>query len=372
MKHSRVAIVGAGINGVMAGWALIERGYEVSLFEALRPMHATSRASSKLLHGGLRYLEQGAFGLIREALLERHWWLSQQTGLAAPLQIYIPCYKNTGRSPWVIRAGTLIYDLLAIGSKMPLSRRHEPSQVMQAIPGLRSEGLVGAISYWDASMDDEALGLWALARLQERGLKLHKACRVERLFNDGRMETEQGLETFDHLVNAAGPWSHHLLTRSELESPYDLLALRGSHLVVDRPLKAGCLFQQHDGRVVFYLPYKGCALLGTTEVAASSEDPSEPIKPSQREIDELIELHNRFVSPRIEPREIIQTMAGLRPLVLERSQAAKNTRTISRESVLLTHGKIVSLLGGKWTTARKQGEQIALAIEASQGFPTTS
>jgi len=365
MKHSRVAIVGAGINGVMAAWALLERGYEVSLFEALRPMHATSRASSKMLHGGLRYLEQAQFGLVREALLERHWWLSQQTGLAAPLQLFIPCYRKTGRNAWLIRAGTLLYDLLALGSKMPMSRRHDASQVMQAIPGLRSEGLVGAISYWDASMDDEALGLWALAQLQERGLKLHKGCRVERLFDDGRIETERGVERFDHLVNAAGPWSHRLLERSALESPFDLLAVRGSHLVVDRPLRAGCLFQQHDGRVVFYLPYKGCALLGTTEVAVTAEDPSDAIKASQREIDELIELHNRYVSPRIEPREIIQTMAGLRPLVVDRNQSAKSTRSISRESVLLTHGKIVSLLGGKWTTARKQGEQIALAVVAT-------
>ena len=223
MNHSRVGIVGAGINGVMAAWALIEQGYSVSLFEAQRPMHATSRASSKMLHGGLRYLEQAQFGMVREALLERRWWLSQQTGLAAPLQLFIPYYRQSGRSPWLIRAGTMLYDLLALGSNMPLSRKHDPSQIMQAIPGLRSEGLVGAISYWDAAMDDEALGLWALARTQERGLALHTGCAVSRVYEDGGIETDRGIDHFDGVVNAAGPWSLELLDRSELHSPYQLL-----------------------------------------------------------------------------------------------------------------------------------------------------
>jgi len=360
MQGRQVAVIGGGINGVMSAWALLDRGYAVTLFEAGTLIGATSRASSKMLHGGLRYLEQGRIGMVREALLERRWWLAHNTGLAEPFRMHIPLYRGQGRPGWLIRTGTLLYDLLALGSTLPRSRRHSPHETLAAIPGLDPHGLLGSVSYWDVRMDDEALGRWAAEQLIRRGLQCHAGEPISRLSTGGELETSQGRRSFDAVVNATGPWATHLLEQSGIACPWQLLAVRGSHLVIARPLQEGCLFQQSDGRVVFYLPFRDRSILGTTEARA---DPGDPVRASDAEVEELIAVHARHIQPALRPEEIVEVMAGLRPIVVARGKEGTDTRTASRESLTVRTGKIVTLLGGKWTTARQQGLAVAREID---------
>lgn len=360
MKAKTIAVVGGGINGVMTAWALLDLGFKVCLFEAGKLMGATSSASSKMLHGGLRYLEQGRLGLVREALLERRWWLNQKSGLAEPFEIIIPGYRGKGRPLWLIRMGTLLYDILAIGSNLQSSRYLDYEETLQAIPGLLKEGLVGSVSYWDVRMDDEHLGLWAVAQLKNRGLEVHENSRVDSVRDDGVMVVNGHREQFDAIANVTGPWALRLLEASNLHCPYQLIAVRGSHLVVNRNLRQGCLFQQNDGRVVFYLPFRGRALLGTTEAKA---DPSDDVAASSAEIEELISIHAKYVTPAIEPSEILEVQAGLRPIVLPKFNKNANTKAMSRESLTVRNGKIITLLGGKWTTSRRQGQTVAKLID---------
>jgi len=360
MDGRHVAVIGGGINGVMSAWALLDRGYRVTLYEAGQLIGATSRASSKMLHGGLRYLEQGRIGMVREALLERRWWLERGTGLAEPFRMHIPLYRGKGRPGWLLRSGTLLYDLLALGSRLPRSARHRRADTLAAIPGLREQGLLGSISYWDVRMDDEALGRWAAEQLIQRGLRCHAGQAVERLTTMGELQTPGERQCFDAVVNATGPWATQLLERSGISCPWKLLAVRGSHLVIARPLREGCLFQQDDGRVVFYLPFRERAILGTTEARA---DPNDPVRASAAEIEELVAIHDRHLQPSLRREEIIELMAGLRPIVVPQGKEGADTRTASRESLTVRTGKVVTLLGGKWTTARQQGLSVADAID---------
>jgi glycerol-3-phosphate dehydrogenase len=360
MDDRHVAVVGGGINGVMSAWALLDRGYRVSLFEAGQLIGATSRASSKMLHGGLRYLEQGRVGMVREALLERRWWLERGTGFAAPFRMHIPLYRGKGRPGWMIRAGTLLYDLLALGSRLPRSARHSRDATLAAIPGLQERGLLGSVSYWDVRMDDEALGRWAAEQLIRRGLLCHIGQPILRLSADGELESAGESHNFDAVVNATGPWATLLLEQSGIACPWKLMAVRGSHLVVARPLSEGCLFQQDDGRVVFYLPFRNQAILGTTEARA---DPRDPVRASETEVEELLTIHARHVKPALRRDEIVEVMAGLRPIVVSRGKEGADTRTASRESLTVRTGKVVTLLGGKWTTARQQGLSVADEID---------
>lgn len=359
MNRKRIAVIGGGINGLMTAWALMELGSAVCLFEAGTVMKATSKASSKMLHGGLRYLEHGHFSLVREALLERRWWLDQNTGLAEPFQMIVPGYKAIGRHPLIVRIGTMIYDLLAIGSQLPASSYLSREETLRAIPGLQADRLLGSVSYWDVRMDDEKLGLWVADQLKSKGLEIRENARVTRITKEGQVHCGDIQETFDAIANVSGPWAMELLEASELECDYRLIAVRGSHLVVNRALQSGCLFQQSDGRVVFYLPYRGMALLGTTECRAN---PSDPVIPSKEEMTELIAIHAQYIHPAINADEIVESYAGLRPIVLPRDAAASETKSMSRESITVVNGKIVTLLGGKWTTARKQGQAVAQAL----------
>jgi glycerol-3-phosphate dehydrogenase len=363
MKSKRVAVLGGGINGLMTAWALLDQGYAVCLFEAKRLMGATSRASSKMLHGGLRYLEQGHFSLVREALLERRWWLDQHTGLAEPFRMIIPGYRGKGRHPLLIRTGTMLYDLLATGSRLPWSSYLSASRTLVAVPGLKTSELIGSVSYWDVRMDDEQLGLWVSHQLKDRGLEVREHTEVQRINEMGEVFWEGGEERFDAIANVTGPWAIDLLDASAIKCAYRLVAVRGSHLVIDRPLEIGCLFQQDDGRVVFYLPYgDGQALLGTTEVEVST---TEPVKASQAEIDELIAIHGKYIDPPIKDTEILDVYAGLRPIVLPRFATNRDTKAMSRESMTVRHGKVVTLLGGKWTTSRKQGQAVAALVKST-------
>ena len=141
----KVAVIGGGINGVMTAWAFARRGDSVDLFEKGRLMSATSRSSTKMLHGGLRYLEHGHFGLVREALQERSWWIRQAPQLASPLELLIPIYRNGERAKWLVGAGIRLYDLLATGSGFPRGRWYGADEVVERFPALETRPVAGRL-----------------------------------------------------------------------------------------------------------------------------------------------------------------------------------------------------------------------------------
>jgi len=343
----KVAVIGGGINGVMTAWAFARRGNSVDLFEKGRLMSATSRSSTKMLHGGLRYLEYGHLGLVREALQERSWWIRQAPQLARPLELLIPIYRNGERARWLVGAGIRLYDLLATGSGFPGGRWYSANEVAECFPGLRRNALLGAYGYWDARMDDYQLGLWAAEKARESGVTIHEQTPVLRIDPaTGAVSTEGSNACYGRIVNVAGPWAERILATSGVTSAYRLDLIRGSHIVVPGKLEQGCVLQvPGEKRILFVLPHGEDTLLGTTEVSQADPD---RCAPSDEEIDYLIANYNRCFYEVITRRDIISFFAGIRPIVASKTDFS----AASRESVIERQGRLINVFGGKWTTSR--------------------
>jgi glycerol-3-phosphate dehydrogenase len=352
----RVAVIGGGINGVMTAWALARDGHEVRVIERGRAMGATSSASTKLLHGGLRYLENGEFRLVRESLRERAWWIREAPRIAHPLQLALPVYDWSRRARLTVRLGLGLYGLLAGGRGLGPSRWHDRESLLRLLPDLRPTGLVGGFTFYDGQMDDLALGAWAVAQARAAGVRVDEQVPVERIDEQGTVWIGGQGTGYDRIVNAAGPWTRSLLNASGIPAGHDLDLVRGSHLVIDRPLAIGVLAEvRGERRVAFALPWKGRTLVGTTE---RRQGLGEPVACSADEVDYLLRFHAAIFRQPAGAGEVVERFAGLRPLV--RSSADPNRAT--REYAIETRGRVTSVFGGKWTTARALGEQVARQV----------
>jgi glycerol-3-phosphate dehydrogenase len=349
----KVAVIGGGINGVMTAWAFAQRGHDVDLYEKDQLMSGTSRASTKMLHGGLRYLELGHLGLVREALQERSWWVEQAPHLASPFELLVPVYRNGERSRWVISAGVKLYDLLSLGSGFPRSRWYSADQVAERFPHLKGDQILGAYGYWDARMDDYQLGLWAANKAGNAGVMFYEQTPVLKVDSSkGGVSTATSERIYDRIINVAGPWAEKLLSGSGVSSKYRLELIRGSHVVIPGRLEQGCVLQvPGEKRILFVLPYKENTLLGTTEVSQADPDCSAP---SDEELDYLIVNYNRCFSNKIGRRDILESFSGVRPIVASKADFS----AASRESVIERQDRLVSVFGGKWTTSRALAESV--------------
>lgn len=353
----RVAVVGGGINGVMIAWELALNKCQVVLFERAGIMQATSAASSKMLHGGIRYLEQGRFRMVRQALQERAWWLTQTSrDLARPFALQIPVFEDSPRGRWSLGAGVKLYDWLARGSGFPRSRWVARCEVLETCPTLRSERLQGAWEYWDAQMDDQALGLWAAEQARRAGVDIRINTPVSSVSTDGRLSANGTEIRFDRVVNAAGPWASSLLEKSNIQSETDLSLVRGSHLLIDVNVPCGYVLQRNeDRRIVFVLPWRGKALLGTTEV---EQDTPDAVTTSAVEKFYLMETYNRFFSRHLTEEDVIDSFAGVRPLI----KSSGNVSRATRESAIERKDRLISIFGGKWTASRSLAQTVARVV----------
>lgn len=351
----QIGIVGGGINGLCCAWRLAEQGHEVTLYERNRLMDATSSASSKLLHGGLRYLENGEFRLVREALRERDAWLRRMPELARPLRLVIPVYNRARRSPWMYAAGLFLYDHIAGKSILPKARRISAGEILRRDPLLRREGLVGGFEFSDGMMDDRALGLWVAGEARKCGASLLEQCDVVAVDRDGSLTLGDGTKRHhDRLLNIAGPWARQLLRRSDIASPYRLDTVRGSHLILSAPCPQSYLLEvSGERRIFFVLPWKGGTLLGTTEVRQRLD---EPVLCSEEEKLYLMNAYRHYFPDAA--LGIVDSFAGLRPLLYSEKDPSRATR----EYALQREGNLLTVFGGKWTTAMALAGKVTKAI----------
>ena len=357
-EKKRIAVVGGGINGAGSAWELTRRGYDVVLFDKGVCGAQTSSATTKMIHGGLRYLERMHIALVRESLRERAWLLEHLPQLVKPLEILLPVYTDSPRSRAAIKAGLLLYDSLAGRANIARHRSLKVQEFAQLAP-LRAEGLLGGFSYRDAQVDDFTLTRTVVASAIRDGATVRENTRVEAMRRDGKswiIRTAHGDESrFDLVVNAAGPWMNELLAANGIKASYVLSLVRGSHLVLNRRISdLGMLLQSaSDKRVFFVLPWKKTTLVGTTEVVQKGS--LDDVHASEDEIEYLIARFNRYMREPIARTDVAATFAGVRPLV----GRATNPSAIGRDFRVVRDGNLINVFGGKMTTfmalARKVG-----------------
>ncbi|MES2128980.1 MAG: glycerol-3-phosphate dehydrogenase [Pseudomonadota bacterium] len=359
-----VLVVGGGINGAGIARDAAGRGLSVVLCEKDDLGAHTSSASSKLIHGGLRYLEYYAFGLVRKALLEREVLLRSAPHIMWPLRFVMP--HDTGQRPeWMIRAGLFLYDRLARREILPGSETVDLLRHAAGAP-LKPDFPRGFV-YSDGWVDDARLVVLNAMDARERGATIltHTLCgpvqresdvwRAVLLQADGRRTSVAAR----CLVNATGPWaSQFLQTAVQASAHQSLRLIKGSHIVVKRLFEHpyAYIFQHPDGRIVFALPYENdFTLIGTTDVDYLGNPDKVSITPE--EVAYLCQLANRYFDKPIGPADVVWSYAGVRPLVEDAAaSAAAATRDFQLEHD--TNGApMLTVFGGKITTYRKLSEQ---------------
>lgn len=359
-------VVGGGINGAGIACDASGRGLSVCLLEKNDLASATSSASSKLIHGGLRYLEQYEFRLVREALSEREKMLSKAPQIISPLRFVLP-HHNQLRPAWMLRLGLFLYDHLAAHPRLPNSRRVDLASDALGAP------LVDTISkgftYWDCWVDDARLVILNAMHAAENGTQIRtrteviNASRKNDLWQVDIVDRESGEASalFSRaLVNAAGPWVGTVQDMAlTLKRNSDVLLVKGSHIVVPKMYDGdhAYILQNEDQRVIFVIPYEEeFSLIGTTDIPIEG-DPSD-VQISGDEIDYLCRSVNSYFKKTVSVADVRWSYSGVRPLF---DDAENDPSKVTREYVLEVDGDtgqapMLSVFGGKITTYRRLAE----------------
>ncbi len=370
-------VVGGGATGLGIAVDAAARGHSVLLAERGDFAQGTSSRSTKLIHGGVRYLQQGRLGLVREALRERQRLCRNAPHLVHALPFVVPSYAWWESAFY--GAGLKLYDLLASGDDFGRSSHLDRRQVIAALPGVATAGLRGGTRYVDGQFDDARLAV-ALARTAAgHGATLVNYCPVVALSKAGERiagavlrDAESGREfpvAARLVINATGPFSDEVRRLDDPGAAPLIAPSRGSHLVLPGHFMAGdsalLVPRTADGRVIFVIPWQGRVLVGTTDLAVP-EATAEPVALPE-EIDFLLDTANRYLAKPTTRPDVLSVFAGLRPLV---AAGGANPAGLSREHTLLVAPRsgLLSVAGGKWTTYRSIAEAAVDLAERLAGL----
>ncbi len=375
-----VVVVGGGINGAGIARDAALRGLRVLLLEKNDFGSGTSSFSSRLIHGGLRYLEHAEIPLVFESLHERRRLRQLASHLVKQLRLNIPIYKQGRRSKFLVRLGMIAYDLLSIGKNIPPHRMLSRDQLIAEEPGIRQEGLLGGAQYYDAQVTfAERLVLENIICAKEAGAEVRNYSPAIGInVSHGTVKSIQYLEqaggrekevTTRLVINAAGPWVDRVLATVNREIPRVIGGTKGSHIVVGHfdgaPKNAFYVEAAADGRPFFIIPWNEQYLVGTTDIRYHG-DLAEAAA-DEGEIRYLLDESNRvFPGAKLSVRDIHFAYAGVRPLPRRESGPES---AITRKHIIKKHRRVakglVSIIGGKLTTYRNLAEQtVDLAVRA--------
>ncbi len=360
-----LVVIGGGATGLGTAVDAASRGYRTLLLDAYDFAKGTSGRSTKLVHGGVRYLARGDIAMVREALRERGLLRNNAPHLVHSLSFVVPAYSRWSIPYYGI--GLALYDVLAgglgLGRSTPISR----AEAIRRVPTLEPDGLRGGVAYFDGQFDDARLAI-ALMRTLETlgGTALNYMPITALLKSDGRIagvrarDSETGEEfsiAARGVVNATGVYADAIRRLDDSEAGPMVTPSQGAHLVLGRSFLPGAsavmVPRTDDGRVLFAIPWHDRTIVGTTDTPVDSS-PIEP-RPLRQEVEFLLTHAGRYLRPGPSPSDVLSVYAGLRPLLS--AKGGTRTARLSRgHAVLVSSSGLVTVTGGKWTTYRRMGE----------------
>lgn len=374
----RALVIGGGIHGVGVAHDLASRGWADTLVIEKNSLGmATSSASTKLIHGGLRYLKRvSQFPMVRKSLEERQRLMKLAPDLVRPIELIYPVLKNGGMPKFMVKIGLSLYDFLARDSNFGKHRVLDREEIQKLAPELNMDQFKGYFSFWDGQTDDLGLVIRVASSAVKLGAGIAEGIEVRKIEkdNDGwlvEVVDSQGATkkiSCLYLINCAGPWANILLEKSQLEVKVDGINNKGAHFITDAlKIKKGFFFESPtDGRIFFALPWMGKALIGTTE-ALYSGDP-DTNAPDEDEISYLLKNTNDYFNSKLTENDIEVSFSGLRWLATE---GGHNISSTSREVVVSQHesdrGFMLTIYGGKLTSYRNLAESIGDEITSHFG-----
>jgi glycerol-3-phosphate dehydrogenase len=385
-----VVVIGGGITGAGVALDAATRGFSVALVEKADYASGTSSRSSKLVHGGLRYLQNFDLGLVREALLERQLMVKLAPQLVRPLQLVVPAFDGA-RPDLLVGIGLNMYDVMATPRLLGRRSRRAASEsgadqdgywsparhrmisgeeVTELLPALAAREPTGGYLFYDCQTDDSRLVLTVLGEAERFGATCANRLEVTELVGNGTPDGERGVKVrdgesgdefvihADNVVNATGVWADRIRPEelhSEAEVP-TIRPSRGTHITLsteDLPLKAGAIVPAGEGRTIFALPWLGRSLLGTTD--NNYEGDIDHVRPAAEDIDYLLEATNSFFGTSLGPADVTGAYAGVRPLIS--TGDTRKSVDISRKAELYeTSSGLITITGGKLTTWRRMAK----------------
>ncbi len=366
-KKWDVVIIGGGATGLGCAVDAASRGYKTLLLEKYDFSKGTSSKATKLVHGGVRYLKQGNFRLVIEALKERGYLFKNAPHLVKNLTFNIPVYSLFEKIIYFI--GLYIYEFLAGKYSFGPSRLLSKNHILQDIPTLNPSGLKGGIAYQDGQFDDSRLAIDLMKTSADHGGVLINYADVQTFKKDDRGKIV-GVKFYDSInkktievaakivINATGVFADDILQIDEPGKKQTVVTSQGSHIIVDKKFLPGTqalmIPKTSDSRVLFAIPWHNTCLIGTTDLPVNNID-IDP-KPLDEEIEFILATAQQYMDPAPVRSDILSAFSGLRPLAAP-SGESKNTKEISRShKINVSNSGLVNIIGGKWTTYRKMAE----------------
>jgi glycerol-3-phosphate dehydrogenase len=381
-------VIGAGINGVAIARDAAMRGLRVIVVDKHDIASGTTSWSTRLIHGGLRYLEHAEFALVRESLRERERLLHNAPHLVDPLPLILPIYEGAKRGPALIRVGMGLYDALSFDKSLPRHKMLSRDETVRRLPGLNSTGLKAAARYYDAQVTfPERLAVELARSAQQHGARIETYAKVDRIVTEGAVVQGvelAGVHTGERatirgraVLNVSGPWVDELLGElpADRKPPRQMGGTKGSHLVVPgfpgAPSEALYVEAKSDGRAMFIVPWNNAYLIGTTDFRYDGD--LDAVHADEDEVTYLLrETNLLFPRANLTVDDVAFTYSGVRPLPYT---AGGSAGAITRQHQVKSHAPAVqglwSVIGGKLTTHRQLAEEAVDKVCAALGIEAT-
>lgn len=366
-----IAIIGGGINGAACADQLSQYGYKVVVLEQYHQAGlVTSSKSSKLIHGGLRYLETAQFKLVHECLQQRKYLSKQHPDLVKLVPFHIPVYEDNARSPWLIRLGLSIYSLFSLKFFKTINKDN-----WHQLDDLKTKNLKTVFQYYDGQTNDTLLTQRVMQQAQNNGTELftdacfmNANCAEDLCTIKYRQQNDTHEITSRVIINASGPWVNHVLQKfMPAQSQLNIELIAGTHIAVAGKLDQGMYYLEapQDKRAVFVMPWisetgENQILIGTTE--SLFDDSPEKVAPTEKEINYLIQVYNHYFTVQISRDKVIDAFAGLRVLPASNASAFSRSRDTIIHFDKTKKPKVFSIYGGKLTSHRVTAQQIGTLI----------